>query len=282
MKDKGQLFSAHHYTGLRSVWAAITIAMLLVLSLPARAQPIEVDLELVLLADVSRSMTERELEIQRRGYAEALRDDAVFAAIQTGLLQRIALTYIEWAGAQEVIVDWQVIESQEDLNAFADALTVLFDPSLRRTSISEALIFGVERLTTNDIAGLRQVIDISGDGPNNQGRGVVFGRDTALTQGITINGLPLMTREGLGQHWHLERLDIYYQTCVIGGPGAFVIPVLEWEDFADAVRRKLILEIAGLTPSPRAVPAQAFERDPTDCRIGEKIWENRSRSWGLP
>ncbi|MEL6570363.1 MAG: DUF1194 domain-containing protein [Pseudomonadota bacterium] len=249
---------------------------------PLRAQSIEVDLELALLADVSRSMTERELEIQRRGYAEALRNPEVFGAVQTGLLQRIALTYIEWAGHQDVIVDWQVIETTEDLHNFADALTVEFDPALRRTAISEALLFAAEQIATNDIASLRRVIDISGDGPNNQGRGVEFGRDTVVGQGVTINGLPLMTREGLGQQWHLDDLDIYYQTCVIGGPGAFVIPVLEWEDFADAVKRKLVLEIAGLTPPLRTQPAQAFERDPADCLIGEKIWQNRSRSWGLP
>lgn len=253
-----------------------------VLARPVAAQSVEVDLELVLLVDVSRSMTERELEIQRRGYAEALRDPGVYDAIQSGLLQRIALTYIEWAGAQEVIVDWQIIETQDDLAAFADDLTVRFDPSLRRTSISEALIFAVEALTTNTIAGLRRVIDISGDGPNNQGRGVEFGRDTALAQGITINGLPLMTREGLGQQWHLDDLDIYYETCVIGGPGAFVIPVIAWEDFADAVKRKLILEIAGVSPTPTIIPAQDIPKDPRDCRVGEKIWENRSRGWALP
>ncbi len=227
-------------------------------------------------------MTERELEIQRRGYAEALRNPEVFAAIETGLLQRIALTYIEWAGAQEVIVDWQVITTTADLHRFADALTVRFDPALRRTSISEALIFATEQLTTNTIAGLRQVIDISGDGPNNQGRGVEFGRDTALAQGITINGLPLMTREGLGQRWHLDDLDIYYQTCVIGGPGAFVIPVLEWEDFAEAVKRKLVLEIADRSPALRVLPAQSGVRDPTDCRVGEKIWQDRLNNWGVP
>ncbi|MEL6640656.1 MAG: DUF1194 domain-containing protein [Pseudomonadota bacterium] len=264
------------------IFCLVLLLWPLTLAPQAHAQPIEVDLELVLLVDVSRSMTERELEIQRRGYAEALRNPEVFAAIQTGFLQRIALTYIEWAGAQEVIVDWRIIETQDDLNSFADALTVRFDPTLRRTSISEALLFGAEQLATNNVDGLRQVIDISGDGPNNQGRGVVFGRNTVVDQGITINGLPLMTREGLGQQWHLDDLDIYYQTCVIGGAGAFVIPVLEWEDFADAVKRKLILEIADLSPAPLPIPAQNLERDPTDCRIGEKIWEDRARGWALP
>lgn len=255
---------------------------LLGLQSPVAAQPVEVDLELVLMVDVSRSMTERELEIQRRGYAEALRDPRIFAAIETGLLQLIALTYIEWAGAQEVIVKWQVIDSQADLNSFADALTVRYDPALRRTSISEALVFGTDQLTQNSIAGLRKVIDISGDGPNNQGRGVEFGRDMALAQGITINGLPLMTREGMGQQWHLDDLDIYYETCVIGGPGAFVIPVYDWGDFADAVRRKLILEIADLRPHAAIIQAQSTTRDPRDCNVGEKIWDTFRNNWGGP
>ena len=91
-----------------------------------------------------------------------------------------------------------------------------------------------------------------------------------------------MTREGMGQQWHLDDLDIYYETCVIGGPGAFVIPVYDWVDFAGAVKRKLILEIAGLTPSPEILPVQGFERNPRDCRVGEKIWQNRSREFGFP
>ena len=261
----------------------VTLALVCLAAMrPASAQPLEVDLELVLLVDVSRSMSPEELEIQRRGYAEALRNPQVYAAIQTGLLQRIALTYIEWAGDQEVVVDWQAIETEDDLNIFADRITVTFDSGMRRTSISEALIHGVDSLAANDFAGLRQVIDISGDGPNNQGRNVEYGRDTALAQGITINGLPLMTRDGFGEQWHLDNLDIYYQTCVIGGPGAFVIPVHNWEDFADAVRRKLILEIAGITPAPQIIPAQGSANDPTDCRVGEKIWQNRRNNWGGP
>ena len=242
----------------------------------------EVDLQLVLLVDVSRSMTARELEIQRRGYAEALQSDAVFKAIQSGLLQRIALTYVEWAGGQEVVVDWTLIETKDDLQSFAEQLSVRLDPALRRTAISEALIFGMRSLDTSPFDSFRKVIDISGDGPNNQGRPVLVARDKILSQGIVINGLPLMTREGMGLQWHLEGLDIYYRTCVIGGPGSFAIPVKDWNDFAAAVRRKLVLEIAGLTPPPTPVPAHAFDPDPTDCLIGEKIWQNRRLDWQIP
>ncbi|PTX54979.1 uncharacterized protein DUF1194 [Litoreibacter ponti] len=249
---------------------------------PARADLVEVDLELALMVDASRSMTERELEIQRRGYAEALRSPQVLRAVQSGLLQRVAMSYIEWSGTQRVVVDWTLIETAEDLDAFASKLDWWFDPALRRTSISEALLFGASQIETNDFDGLRQVIDISGDGPNNQGRGVETARNSVVAKGIVINGLPLMTDEGLGRAWHLDGLDIYYRTCVIGGPGAFVIPVLDWGDFADAVRRKLVLEMVGLTPAAAAIPVQALARDPSDCRIGEKIWEERRRYWDEP
>lgn len=245
----------------------------------ANAQPREVDLELVLLADVSRSMSENELEIQRRGYAEALRSEAVYAAIRSGLLQNIALTYIEWAGTQEVVVDWRLLKTRADLDAFADTLTVQFDPALRRTSISEALLFGAERIRTNQFEGLRKVIDISGDGPNNMGRHVEGARDAVLAERIVINGLPLLTREGMGARWHLDGLDIYYRTCVTGGPGSFVIPVLDWEGFEEAVRRKLVLEIAGLTPELEPTYAQAFARDPSDCLIGEKMWRHMRENY---
>lgn len=249
---------------------------------PALSDAIEVDLELVLMVDVSRSMTERELEIQRRGYAEALRSGAVYAAVQSGLLQRVAMTYVEWAGTQQIIVDWRLLETREDLDAFAETLTAIFDPALRRTSISGAIRYGTELLNTNSYDGLRRVIDISGDGPNNQGRPVTRARDATVAEGIVINGLPLMTREGLGSDWHLDQLDIYYQTCVIGGPGAFVIPVLDWDDFSEAVRQKLILEMVGLPASLRPTPVQSFAKDPTDCLIGEKIWRDRMRYWGEP
>ncbi|WP_299785339.1 DUF1194 domain-containing protein [uncultured Marivita sp.] len=261
---------------------ALLALFCLTLGKPADAQEIEVDLELVLMVDVSRSMTERELEIQRRGYAEALRSDAVFAALQSGLLQSVAVTYVEWAGTQEVVIDWRVLQTRADLDAFADILTSRFDPALRRTSISEALIFGAELIDTNIYAGLRRVIDISGDGPNNQGRHVERARDTVLSKGIVINGLPLLTREGMDSAWHLENLDVYYENCVIGGPGSFVIPVFDWDDFAEAVQRKLVLEMVSRPTEATVVPVQAVNRDPTDCRIGEKIWQDRRRYWDSP
>lgn len=261
---------------------ALLIAVGLFVPHAAKAQEIEVDLELVLLVDVSRSMTERELEIQRKGYAEALRSDAVFAALQSGLLQTVAITYVEWAGTQEVVIDWQLLQTRDDLDAFAEILTSRFDPALRRTSISEALIFAEFLIASNKYKGLRRVVDVSGDGPNNQGRAVTVARDAVLAEGIIINGLPLLTREGMDLSWHLDNLDIYYETCVIGGPGSFVIPVFDWDDFADAVQRKLVLEMVSRPPEARIIPAQSMRLDPTDCLIGEKIWRERRRYWDSP
>lgn len=261
---------------------ALLLAVGLMVAKPAHAQEIEVDLELVLLVDVSRSMTPRELEIQRRGYAEALRSTAVFEAVQSGLLQSVALTYVEWSGTQEVVIDWRVVQSRADLAAFADVLTTRFEPALRRTSISGALTFAAHLLETNSYDGLRQVIDVSGDGPNNQGPNVVEARDAVLAKGIIINGLPLMTREGMGTAWHLENLDIYYRSCVIGGPGSFVIPVTDWDDFAEAVQRKLVLEMVSRPPTHQVVPVQSVARDPTDCQVGEKIWQDRRLDWSSP
>lgn len=246
------------------------------------AQQTEVDLELALMVDVSRSMSETELELQRRGYAEALRSEDVFKAVQSGLLQTIALTYIEWAGDVDIIVDWRLVSTRADLDAFANDLSTSFDSRLRRTSISSALTYGASRIENNAYTGLRRVIDVSGDGPNNLGKSVTAARDAVLAQGITINGLPLMTNDDFNGFFYLPNLDVYYRTCVIGGPGSFVIPVYGWPDFADAVRRKLVLEIADLAPKAQLIRTQT--RDPRDCFIGEKIWEEfrRGQSFGLP
>ncbi|MEO1704235.1 MAG: DUF1194 domain-containing protein, partial [Pseudomonadota bacterium] len=125
-------------------------------------------------------------------------------------------------------------------------------------------------------------IDVSGDGPNNMGRPVTHARDAVLSRGITINGLPLMTREGMGSQWHLDDLDAYFRSCVTGGPGSFVIPVLDWQDFGEAVRRKLVLEISSGPRRPDIIPVQFAPAPDYDCLIGEKIWEQRRRIWAEP
>ncbi|MCB1479299.1 MAG: DUF1194 domain-containing protein [Rhodobiaceae bacterium] len=250
-----------------------------ILSSPAMAEDIPVDLELVLAVDVSRSMTKREQEIQRRGYAEALVSEEVISAIRSGGYGSIALTYVEWAGAllQNIVVPWTRISSREDAQAFVQELSVNIPYSLRRTSISGAIDYSASLFERNGFAGLRRVIDISGDGPNNDGGHVARARDNAVIRGVIINGLPLMTREGMGMQWQLDDLDVYYRECVIGGTGSFVIPVLDWEDFPKAVRRKLVLEISGITtlpdkakPGVRPIPVAGGY----DCLVGEKIWRD--------
>ncbi len=255
---------------------------MLILALPAGAQQVEVDVELVLMVDVSRSMSPFELEIQRRGYAEALVSDPVMTAVRAGLLGRVALAYVEWAGAgsQRVVVDWSLIETEQDARRFVETLSQSFPVGLQRTSIADALAMGARMLEQNDFVGLRRVIDMSGDGPNNHGARVLAARDAVLAKGIVINGLPLMTRDGVDTPWYLEDLDVYYLNCVIGGPGAFAIPVARWESFAEAVRRKLVLELVGVPDLP-ATRVQATGTG-YDCEIGEKMWERNRRYWELP
>ena len=264
-----------------------TLLMLALLhALPVRAQDrdlaVEVDLELFLAVDVSRSMNPVELDIQRRGYAAALTSPDVVKAIQGGMLGRVALTYVEWAGdrSQRVIVPWTMVRNAEEAAAVANRIETFYDGSLRRTSISGALDYAVQDFEENEFQGLRRVIDISGDGPNNQGRAVLDARADALRQRITINGLPLMTEDALSSIWGIPDLDAYYRNCVIGGPGAFLIPVESWAQFPAAVRRKLILEIADRMPraAPQVIKAQA--QPPYNCLVGEELWE-RNRTYYL-
>ena len=268
---------------MRALLAITSILLACVFGPMASAQgDLEVDVELVIAVDVSRSMTPRELEIQRRGYAEALVSKEVLEAIRNGFLGQVAITYVEWAGSQSqrVVVDWALVRDRADAEAFAAKLTAIFDQTLRRTSISGALDYAAARFDGNGFASLRQVIDVSGDGPNNQGRPVEPARDEVLAKGIVINGLPLMTREGMGSEWHLDDLDEYYRHCVIGGPTAFVIPVLEWSHFPQAVRRKLVLELAQQrqVPAVRANLIRVGSPD-YDCLIGEKIWDDILDDW---
>ena len=207
--------------------------------------------------------------MQRQGYVEALRSDAVAAALGRALTGRMALAYVEWAGEtrRRVIQDWRLIESRDDLLAVAGLLETDRTTRQSRTSITAALRFGAGYFDDNGFEGMRRVIDISGDGPNNQGGLVTAARDAVVAQGITVNGLPLMTEDG--SFMRIDDLDRYYELCVIGGPGAFVMPVTGWEDFAEAVTRKLVLEIAG-APVERVIPVQAAAA--YDCEIGEKMW----------
>jgi hypothetical protein len=142
-----------------------------------------------------------------------------------------------------------------------------------RTSISGAIDFGVRLLEESGVEALRRVIDVSGDGANNQGRPVTLAREAALARDITINGLPIMLKRA-NSFWDVAKLDVYYRDCVIGGPGAFMIPVRERQHFAAAIKTKIIREIAALEPGPRVVPVQA--EGSADCLAGElRDWDMR-------
>lgn len=172
-----------------------------------------------------------------------------------------------------------MVSDRASAQAFAARLTARFDSALRRTSISGAIDFASGLFEGNGFAGERRVIDISGDGPNNQGRPVEAARDDALARGIAINGLPLMTREGLGYQWHLEDLDEYYRHCVVGGPASFVIPVLEWSHFPEAVRRKLVLDLVQEHLPRTGGTVVPVEDAAYDCLVGEKIWRDMQGDW---
>lgn len=259
------------------------VILLLVCTLPAHAQErMEVDVELFLAVDVSRSMQPFELEIQRRGYASALTSREVQAALGAGMLGRIAITYVEWAGAdsQRVIVPWTVLDGPEAGARIATSITAHFEDALRRTSITGVLDYAAQSIEANAFDGLRRVIDVSGDGPNNMGGPVTEARDRVLARGITINGLPLMTKDdSITARYNIDDLDDYYTACVIGGTGAFVLPVFDWAGFEDAVRRKLVLEIA-TRPAERLWHAQTTA--PYDCLIGEEIWRRNQSLFAYP
>ncbi|MBY5400709.1 DUF1194 domain-containing protein [Rhizobium sp. WSM1274] len=251
-----------------------TLAVLMGLSglVPiAQAEGSEVDVALVLAVDTSRSMDFEEIGIQREGYVEALKHKEFIDAVKGGLTGRIAISYFEWAGyvVQDSVIDWQVIETEEDAIAFAGKLEARPIATQRRTSISTAIAQGASMIVSSPFQSRRQVIDVSGDGPNNSGDPVTPTRDKAVEAGMVINGLAIMLRPSDAPNG----LDKYYADCVIGGPGAFVLPVRKIEDFAVAVRRKLVLEISDLSP-PAMVQKIAGAEAGTDCLIGEKQWRD--------
>jgi hypothetical protein len=177
--------------------------------------------------------------------------------LRDGINGRIAVTYFEWAGPldQKIIVPWRLIDGPDTASAVAKAAA----PYRRapRTSIFGALEFAKPLFKTSGYRGLRRIIDVSGDGTNNIPPSVTLMRDEVVAAGITINGLPIMLNRPFGSGTDIANLDIYYEDCVIGGPGAFVIAIHDRDQFKEATRTKLVLEIAGTTPRSRAIPAQA-------------------------
>jgi hypothetical protein len=223
-----------------------------------------VDVELVLAVDVSYSMDMDELALK---------------SLPNG---KISVTYFEWAASndQKIIIPWRVIDGPETADAVAEEILKTPIRRASRTSISGAIYFAMPLFDENPYRGIRRVIDISGDGPNNNGSPVTGARDIALSKGITINGLPIMVKEPSYSTMDIENLDWYYEDCVIGGPGSFVVSIKDREKFKEAIRTKLLLEVAGRTPERPVVPVaeKTIEKEPrVSCLIGEKIWQDR---WG--
>jgi hypothetical protein len=233
-----------------------------------------VDLELVIAVDVSLSMDLDEQRLQRDGYVTAFRDPEIHTAITSGPHARIAVTYVEWAGpdSQQVVIAWTILDGPPAARAFADKLEAAPISRARLTSISSALKFSKDLFAASGVSGMRRVVDVSGDGPNNAGPPVAPVRDELVASGVVINGLPIMLKVATGS-FDLSDLDRYYADCVIGGTGAFVVPIRELTEFRSAIRRKLLLEISGLQPPARVFPAQnSAPADAYDCMVGERQW----------
>jgi hypothetical protein len=219
----------------------------------ARAET--VDLLLVLAADVSRSIDDGEFNLQRKGYAAAMTDPRVLRAIAGGRNHAIAITFIEWSGAadQSVVVDWTVVRDEEAAGGIAATMLAAPRSFLGRTSISAAIDYSLERIAGAPINTDKRIIDISGDGTNNSGRPVTEARDQAIASGVTINGLAIInTQANPGYAFHTQPpggLPKYYEENVIGGPGAFLLQVENFDTFAESMTRKLVSEIAGAPPA---------------------------------
>ena len=251
------------------------------LSTIASAQKLEVDLQLALGSDVSRSVDQEEATLQRQGYIRAFNHPTVIGAIKRGPLGRIAVTYFEWGGEQNIktIVGWTLINDAKSARNFAKRLSLEAPISARRTGISGAINFALIQITTNKFSSTRKVIDLSGDGANNSGILVNLARDRAIKKGFTINGLPIVNQRSSSSGWQqIQNLDLYYRDCVIGGPGAFLIVARDYQDFGRAIMRKLILEIADIRPTKtKFIHANFISRNAPPCNIGEI---RRRQRWG--
>jgi hypothetical protein len=240
---------------LRTALLAIALAMG---GAPSALAQAAVDLQLVLAVDVSGSVSDERFKLQQQGYVQAFRNWRVLDAIRSGPAQAIAVTMTQWTGPaqQAQVVPWMVVSDEASMLALADAI----ERTTRQlygggTSISGAIDHAVALLVAGDaqsgkksgITGGRQVIDVSGDGANNRGRPAADARDDAVRKGITINGLPILALE--------PALDQYYQNNVIGGTNAFIVVAETYEAFAEAVVRKLITEIAALSPEVKTAMA---------------------------
>ena len=227
-------------------WIGATLALVL----PVAAAAQDTDLELVLLADVSGSIDSREFRLQREGYAAAITDPEVLAAIANTAYGSIAVTYVEWAANQVVVAPWRRIATGAHAEAFAADILAPPRQAAGRNAIGAALLEGLRLMEDNDIDGWRRVIDFSGDSVNNySGPSIAAARETVLAAGVTINALPILRPGDPGRA--MGGLEALYERQIIGGMGAFVVTADTRASFAEAIKRKLILEISGEMPARR-------------------------------
>ncbi len=231
------------------------LAFMAALASPAIAQ--DTDLELVLLADASGSIDSSEIALQRQGYAQAFRDPEVVAAITNTAYGSIAVTYVEWAANTATVADWTLIDGPETAEAFAAAILVPPRQAYGRNAIGSALLDGLRLMEQNDIEGWRRVIDFSGDSANNWGGPTIAeARAQVVAAGVTINGLPILRADDPGRAQ--GGLEGRYENEIIGGLGAFVVTAESRDSFAEAVKRKLILEISGEMPERKVADLEAI------------------------
>lgn len=231
---------------LRPLIAALALLIMAAGSLRAEA----VDLELVLLADATGSIDDAEIAFQRKGYAEALASADVLDAIASGAHQRIAVTYVEWGSfeSQDIVVPWTVIDGEAAAKSFGEALLAAPRRAYGRNAIGQALVFGKSLIETNAHEGYRRVIDLSADSANSwNGIPLALAREQVVAAGMTINGLAILCRFCSGRPVTYD-LEKAFEDTIIGGPDAFVVTADDMQQFSTAVKRKLVLEIAGLTP----------------------------------
>jgi hypothetical protein len=258
--------------GWRIVVAPIALAAL---RSPAAGEPVGVDLQLVIAIDVSASMDESRRRVQREGYARAIRSAEVLAAIKSGPHGRIAIACFGWATPdyQRVIAPWTIVETRADADTVAHAIEQEQLAAEGGTSISAALLFSERLLHTAGIRADRKVIDVSGDGPNNSGPLLRLARDSVLADGVTINGLAIALRtkeEHAVGPFAPTTIRSYYQDCVIGGAGAFVIEVAEVGEFKPAIRTKLTREIAEMHPLTQRVAYVSKHPLAVGCEKGSR------------
>jgi hypothetical protein len=232
----------------RGKLAALGALFAALATLPAPAAPeapTQVDVKLIIASDMSHSIDDVEAKTEREGIADVFSDPEVIRTIENGPFGRIAVMMLDWAGYQDqrVMIDWTIIHDKSSANAFSAKVRLLPRPSGLRTSISSALERAFEILNQSDreIVATRKVVDVSGDGPNNDGVSLEHVHETTAKNGIVVNGLPIMDT---ASDSYFPDLDKYYDACVVSGAGAFLIVVKSYKDFGSAMRRKLVREIS--------------------------------------